>query len=70
MIKSWACGGPGRGLDLFCVASGLPKAMLSRIVPLKRVVSCSTMPICDRSEFERHIAQVMTVNGDRPSLGS
>ena len=31
-------------------ASGRPKAMLSRMVPVNRVVSCSTMPICARSD--------------------
>ncbi len=38
--------------------------MLSRMVPLKSVVSCSTMPICLRREFELDVAQVVAIDGD------
>ena len=68
-MKSCAAAALAAAITSSRVASGLPKAMLSRIVPANRVVSCRTMPICERSEFEGHIAQIVPVDGDAPFGG-
>ena len=55
----------GHGDDVLSVALGTPKAMLSRIVPVKSVVSCSTMPTWRRRE-ELHVTYVVAVDEDAP----
>ena len=52
------------------VASGRPKAMFSRTVPLNRKPSWGTIPICERSECGGHRAQVVAVDEHAPSVGS
>ena len=46
------------------VASGRPKRRLSRIVPLKRNVSCETTPICSRKFAERNAGHVAAIEQD------
>ena len=59
--------GGARAASRICssVASGLPYAMLSRIVPPNSHVSWSTMPIFERSSWRGHRRDVASVERDR-----
>ena len=52
------------------VASGRPNAMFSRTVPLNRKPSWGTIPICERSDWRGHRAQVVAVDEHAPAVGS
>ena len=62
-MKSSAPTARPAALDLLAASRpARPKAMLSPIVPLNRKPSCGTIPICERSDALRDVAQVVAVD--------
>jgi hypothetical protein len=52
------------------LASGRPKAMFSRTLPLNRNHSWGTMPICERSECAVTARRSWPSTSSAPSVGS
>ena len=65
VMKSCAAAAWAASITSSRLASGRPKAMLSRMVPENSVVSCKTIPMLRAQAGQRHVAHVAPIDQHR-----